>query len=49
MFYRNLPELGNGAKNGYEVQFGNKVTIYWNDWSMKGVTVYDHVPEWYVT
>ena len=33
MFFENLPELG---KNGNNVQFGDKVTILWNVWSMEG-------------
>ena len=45
LFYGNLQELGNNVKNSTNVQFGNKITIYWNIWSMKGVNVYDHIPE----
>ena len=49
MFYGNLPEFGNKVKIGNNVQFGDRFKNWCNVWSVKGVTVDDHVPECHVT
>ena len=34
-------------RNSVKIEFGNKdkAMLYFNDWSMEGVTVYGHAPE----
>ena len=49
MFYENLPKFGNKVKIGNKVQFGARFSNWCNVWSVKGVTVDDHVPECHVT
>ena len=45
MFYRNLPKFGNNVIIGNNVQFSDKFAkIGVMSWSIKGVTVDDHVP-----
>ena len=45
MFYGNLPKFGNKVKICNKVQFSDKFKNWCNVWSVKGVTVDDHVPE----
>ena len=49
MFYGNLPKFGNKVKIGNKVQFGDRFINWCNVWSVKGVTVNNHVPEYHVT
>ena len=43
------PKFGNKVKIGIKVQFGNTFANRCNVWSIEGVIVYGHVPEYHVT
>ena len=49
MIYGNLSKFGNKVQIGNKVLFGDRFKNWCNDWSVKGVTVYDHAPECHVT